>query len=87
MISLNSINQLIFVIVKCGVLSEVRTEFLNIIWMCFGFKGLIRYKTSFNALVVNHTTTADVPASRLKQILTQISSLQLQYSLLCIQLW
>jgi hypothetical protein len=29
-ISLNSINQLIFVMVKCGVLFEVRTEFLNI---------------------------------------------------------
>jgi hypothetical protein len=28
---LNSINQLIFVMVKCGVLFEVRTEFLNII--------------------------------------------------------
>jgi hypothetical protein len=30
-ISLNSVNQLIFVMVKCGVLFEVRTEFLNII--------------------------------------------------------
>jgi hypothetical protein len=30
-ISLNNINQLIFVMVKCGVLLEVRTEFLNII--------------------------------------------------------
>jgi hypothetical protein len=30
-ISLNSINQLIFVVVKFGVLFEVRTEFLNII--------------------------------------------------------
>jgi hypothetical protein len=29
--SLNSINQLIFVMVKCGVLFEVRTELLNII--------------------------------------------------------
>jgi hypothetical protein len=28
-ISLYSINQLIFVMVKCGVLFEVRTEFLN----------------------------------------------------------
>jgi hypothetical protein len=27
----NSINQLIFVMVKCDVLFEVRTEFLNII--------------------------------------------------------
>jgi hypothetical protein len=30
-ISLNDINQLIFVMVKCCVLFEVRTEFLNII--------------------------------------------------------
>jgi hypothetical protein len=30
-ISLNSVNQLIFVMVKCGVLFEVRTEFLNIV--------------------------------------------------------
>jgi hypothetical protein len=30
--SLNSVNQLIFVMVKCCVLFEVRTEFLNIIW-------------------------------------------------------
>jgi hypothetical protein len=30
-ISLNSINQLIFVTVKCCVLFEVRTEILNII--------------------------------------------------------
>jgi hypothetical protein len=28
---LNSVNQLIFVTVKCGVLFEVRTEFLSII--------------------------------------------------------
>jgi hypothetical protein len=37
---LNSVNQLIFVMVKCGVLFEVRTEFLNIIQTGFGFKGL-----------------------------------------------
>jgi hypothetical protein len=30
-IYLNSINQLIFVMVKCGVLYEVRTAFLNIV--------------------------------------------------------
>jgi hypothetical protein len=29
-ISLNSINWLMFVMIKCGVLFEVRTEFLNI---------------------------------------------------------
>jgi hypothetical protein len=40
-ISLNSVNQLIFVMVKCRVLFEVRTEFLNIILTSLGFKGLI----------------------------------------------
>jgi hypothetical protein len=30
-ISLNSVNQLIFVMVKCDVLFEVRPEFLNVI--------------------------------------------------------
>jgi hypothetical protein len=40
-ISLNSVNQLIFVMVKCGVLFEVRTEFLYTIYKSFGFKGLI----------------------------------------------
>jgi hypothetical protein len=39
--SLNSINELIVVMVKCGVLFEVRTEFLNIIYTSFGFRGLI----------------------------------------------
>jgi hypothetical protein len=28
-LNLNSVNQLTFVMVKCGVLFEVRTEFLN----------------------------------------------------------
>jgi hypothetical protein len=40
-ISLNRINQLIYVMVKCGVLFEVRTEFLNIIYRSFVFKKLI----------------------------------------------
>jgi hypothetical protein len=31
---------MIFVMVKCGVLFEVRTEFLNNIYTSFGFKGL-----------------------------------------------
>jgi hypothetical protein len=31
---------MIFVMVKCGVLSEVQTEFLNNIQTSFGFKGL-----------------------------------------------
>jgi hypothetical protein len=44
---LNSINQLIFVIVKCGVLFKVRTEFLNNIYTSFVFKGL----NSINQLI------------------------------------
>jgi hypothetical protein len=36
---LNNINQLIFVMVKCGVLFEVRTEFLNNIYTSFSFKN------------------------------------------------
>jgi hypothetical protein len=39
-ISLNSVNRLIFVTVKCGVFFAVRTEFLNIIYMSFSFKAL-----------------------------------------------
>jgi hypothetical protein len=39
-ISLSSIKKLLFVIVKWGVLFEVRPEFWNIIYMSFGFKGL-----------------------------------------------
>jgi hypothetical protein len=40
-VSVNSINQLIIVMVKCGILFEVWAEFLNIIKTSFGFKGLI----------------------------------------------
>jgi hypothetical protein len=39
-ISLNNVNQLIVVMVKCGVLVVVRTGFLNIIRTRFSFKGL-----------------------------------------------
>jgi hypothetical protein len=39
-ISLNSVNHLIDVMVKCDALYEVRTELLNIIWTIVGFKGL-----------------------------------------------
>jgi hypothetical protein len=39
-LNLNSVNRLIFVMVKCGVLFEVRTEFLNNIYTSFGFKML-----------------------------------------------
>jgi hypothetical protein len=37
---LKNINQLIFVMVKCYVPFEVRTEFLNSIYKSLGFKGL-----------------------------------------------
>jgi hypothetical protein len=49
-ISLNSVNQLIFVMVKCDVLFEVRTEFLNNIYTCFDFKGLNRGFISLNSV-------------------------------------
>jgi hypothetical protein len=41
MISLNSVNQLIFVMVKSCVFFVVRTEYLNVMNMSFVFKGLI----------------------------------------------
>jgi hypothetical protein len=37
--SLNSINQIIFVMVKCCDLFGVGTVFFNIIWTSFGFEG------------------------------------------------
>jgi hypothetical protein len=42
-LNLNSINQLIFVMVKCGVLFEVRTEFLYTVQTSSGFKGLRKF--------------------------------------------
>jgi hypothetical protein len=36
------VKQLILVMVKCCVLFEVRTEFLNNIYASFGFKQLIQ---------------------------------------------
>jgi hypothetical protein len=39
-LNLDSVNQLIFVMVKCGVLFEVRTGFLNIIYRSVGLKRL-----------------------------------------------
>jgi hypothetical protein len=33
-------DQLMFVMVKCGGLFEIRTEFISVIYMSFGFKGL-----------------------------------------------
>jgi hypothetical protein len=45
-ISLNSINKLIYIMVKWGVLFEVRTEFLNIIYTSFGF-NVINHGTKF----------------------------------------
>jgi hypothetical protein len=51
-VSLNSVNRLIFVTVKCGVSFAVQTEFLNILfWTSFGIK-----RTSSNTLCRNKTT-------------------------------
>jgi hypothetical protein len=46
-ISFNNSNQFIFAMVKCGVLFEVRTEALNIIYTSVCFKGLtnVRFKS------------------------------------------
>jgi hypothetical protein len=42
---LKGVIQLMFVMVKCGVLFEVRIEFLNSIWRNFGLKGLTYFCT------------------------------------------
>jgi hypothetical protein len=47
MVSLNNINQLILVMVKCGVLFEVRTGFLNVIYTSFGFQWPSRHRFSW----------------------------------------
>jgi hypothetical protein len=39
-LTVNNVNQLIFVIVKCGVLSEVRAKLKNVIETSIVFKGL-----------------------------------------------
>jgi hypothetical protein len=54
-ISLNGINLLIFVMVKCGVLFEVRTEFVSITKTSIGFKGLIQLATE-NYIPTNKET-------------------------------
>jgi hypothetical protein len=46
-IFLNSFNRLMFVMVKCGVLFEVHTELLNIIYIIFSFKGFTTIVTKF----------------------------------------
>jgi hypothetical protein len=67
-ISLNSVNQLIFVMVKCGVLFKVRTEFLNIIVTYSGFYihdgTLLHSKTQYTTVkhsrqLLEHTYTSD----------------------------
>jgi hypothetical protein len=45
-----SVNQLIFVMVKCSVFFAVRTEFLNVIYMNIGLQRVI------NRLLI-HTVT------------------------------
>jgi hypothetical protein len=56
-ISVNSINQLILVIVKCCVFFEVRTEFLDTIETSFNFKRLIcsvTFNSIFKMGVINY---------------------------------
>jgi hypothetical protein len=55
-ISLNGIKLLFFAMVKCGVLSEIQTEFLNIIYTRFGFKG------SISSVCLHSTECDDVTA-------------------------
>jgi hypothetical protein len=40
-IYLHSFDQLVLVMMQCGVLFQIRTEFLNVIYTSIGFKGLI----------------------------------------------
>jgi hypothetical protein len=57
---LNRINQLIFELFKYGVLFEVRTEFLNIMYTSFGVKVLMfNYSILFvvNRDVFSNTTS------------------------------
>jgi hypothetical protein len=51
-ISLNSVNQLNFLTVKCGVFFAVRTESLNFTRMSFGFKGLRLMREKYMAVDV-----------------------------------
>jgi hypothetical protein len=50
-ISLNGVNQMSFVMVKYGVLFEIRTDFLNIIQTSFGFKRVYIPLTVFEVLI------------------------------------
>jgi hypothetical protein len=62
-ISLYSVNKLICVMVKFGILFEVRTEYLNTIYTSFCFKGL-RAGTLFRPLlaqICNLFLTHDTP--------------------------
>jgi hypothetical protein len=47
---LNGVNQLIFLMVKCGVLFEVRTVFLNNIQTTFGFKAISTQVSWFSSV-------------------------------------
>jgi hypothetical protein len=58
---LNSVNQLIVVMVKCGVLFEVRTGFLNNIETSFVFKGLMH-------ITINHTAQLKIAVIQLKPL-------------------
>jgi hypothetical protein len=62
-ISLNSVNQLIFVMVRCGVLFEVRTEFLNVIQTSF-----VLYPNSKLILHASHAALPILISSKLPPV-------------------
>jgi hypothetical protein len=49
--------------VKCGVLFEVQTEFLNVIWRSFGFKSVLKQILRWfpNSKLVLHASLAALP--------------------------
>jgi hypothetical protein len=56
---INSVYQLISVMVKCGVLFEVRTGILNIVSTSLGFKGLRKFLYYINVSYIFPTPLAD----------------------------
>jgi hypothetical protein len=55
-ISLNSINQLIFVVIMCCVFFEVKIEYLNIIKTSLCFEGLMARLVSATVVVFSPLT-------------------------------
>jgi hypothetical protein len=57
-LTVNSVNQLIFVMVKCCVFFAVRTEFLNIVLTSFSFEMLKTTQLHWLLTVQTNQTTA-----------------------------